>query len=70
MTNSASDLQRQLEALSPSDSDYQPLLLQLLSHQDLRAHVLRLEGCDLQGFVELLDEVRGSHETIYRQMLA
>ena len=68
MTNSPSDLQRQLEVLSPSDSDYQRLLLQLLSHQDLRAYVLRIEGDDLQGFVELLDEVSRCHENIHHLM--
>jgi len=53
----ASDAQRRLEILDPSDEKYRPLLHALLSYQDPKPHSRGLQGSGLQGFVELLDEV-------------
>jgi len=53
----ASDAQRRLEKLDPSDEKYRPLLRVFLSCRDLKSHVLGLQGPDLQVFIELLDEV-------------
>ena len=57
MQASVSSIQGQLEKLDPSDGNYRPLLRELLSHQDLKQHVLSLDGSSLEGFVELLDKV-------------
>jgi hypothetical protein len=57
MGRSASDIQRQLDWLSPSANEYRPLLLELLSHHDLKLHIRGLHGDDLRRFVELLDKV-------------
>ena len=54
---SASEIQQRLGRLDSSDSKYPQLLLELLSHQDLKPHVLNLHGDDLREFVELLDNV-------------
>ena len=55
--NLVSDIQRRLENLEPSKKEFRPLLYALLSHKDLRSHIDSLRKDDIQGFVELLDEV-------------
>ena len=56
-TASVSDIQQRLSGLNPSDDKYLQLLLELLSHRDLKPHILGLQGNDLRGFIELLDKV-------------
>ena len=62
---SASDIQQWLEKLNPTDSNYQPLLLGLLSHQGLKSHIQGLQGSDLGRFVELLDNVSEIDSSIH-----
>ena len=58
MPASVLDTQRQLENLSdPSDTQYRPLLHELLSHQDLKPYIQGLHGPGLEEFIELLDRV-------------
>ena len=57
MTASVSDIQRLLEGISPSSDEYRRLLLELLSHHDLRRHTRGLQESDLLAFVELIDDV-------------
>ena len=57
MEASVSGIQEQLEKLGPSDVKYQPLLRELLNHQDLKPYVQSLHGPSLEGFVDLLDKV-------------
>ena len=52
-----SDIQQRLVGLDRSDNEYLQLLLGLLSHGDLKPHILGLQGDDLRGFIELLDNV-------------
>jgi hypothetical protein len=52
-----SDIQQQLGGLKPSSKEFRLLLLALLNHQDLKPHILDLQGNDLGRFVELLDDV-------------
>ena len=54
-----SDTQKRLVKLDPSDDNYRTLLRELLSHKDLKAHIQDLDGPELEGFVELLDDVSG-----------
>lgn len=54
---SASDIQQQLGGLNPSDNTYLQLLQELLTHRDLRKHILGLHEDNLRGFIELLDNV-------------
>ena len=58
MSTSVLDIQRRLHGLSASDENYRPLLLELLSHKSLKPYIHGLQGSSLQGFVELLDEVK------------
>lgn len=57
MSASVSDIQRQLDGLGTSDENYRRLLLELLSHKDLKPYIHSLQGSSLRGFVERLDEV-------------
>lgn len=52
-----SDIQQQLGKLDPSNEEYRPLLYGLLSHPHLKPHIVSLKEDNLQGFIELLDEV-------------
>ena len=63
MSASVSDIQQRLGGLDPSHENYRQLLLELLSHHGLKQHIHELQGSDLQGFIELLDEVseEGGH---------
>lgn len=60
---SISDIRRELDWLGVQqlgdtfDHDYQRLLLELLSHQDLKSYVRGFQESDLRGFIELLDNV-------------
>ena len=67
--SSVLDTQRQLENLDPSNAQYQPLLHELLSHQDLKPHIQGLHGPDLEEFVELLDRVGETNVDTRRQCL-
>ena len=57
MSASVSDIQRRLGGPNASDETYRRLLQELLTHQDLKPYIHGLQETDLQGFVELLDEV-------------
>ena len=52
-----SDIQQRLGIMDPSNEEYRPLVCALLGHRDLKSHVDSLQNGDLQGFIELLDEV-------------
>ena len=52
-----SDIKRRLKNPDPSNEEYRPLLYALLSHRDLGSHIDGLQKGDLQGFIELLNEV-------------
>ena len=57
MSTPIPDVQRQLDGLDPSSDEYQRLLLELLSRQDLKQYIYSLQGPDLQAFLKLLDDV-------------
>ena len=50
-------IQRRLGWLSPADDEYRGLLLELLSHRDLKPHIHGLQGNGLKELVEILDNV-------------
>ena len=52
------DIQQRFTNIDPSNEEYRPLLYALLAHRDLKPHIDDLRMDDLQGFIELLDEVR------------
>jgi len=60
-TPAVSDTRARFEELDPSDHKYRPLLRELLSHKDLKPHILGLDGPGLEAFVELLDKVGSSN---------
>ena len=57
MSEPVSDVRQRLERLDPNDTNFQKLLLELLSHEDLRPYIRDLQERELKGFVELLDTV-------------
>ena len=57
LVNYLSEIGRRIDRFNPSDDEYRRLLLELLSHQDLRSHVNDLQEPELRGFIELLDNV-------------
>ena len=66
MSEPVSDIRQQFEKLDPTDANYQQLLLELLSHQDLRSYIRGLQEPDLEEFVELLDKVSEANSDIHR----
>ena len=66
MLAQVSDVQQRLTNLDPSDGRYQPLLRELLSHQELKTHVQGLDESGLRGFVELLDKVSKVGTDVHR----
>ena len=63
---SVSAIQEQIEKLDPSDIECRPLLRELLDHKDLKSHVQRLDGSELEALVELLDKVGKADTNIRR----
>ena len=66
MSAPVSDIQRELGGLDPASPNFQQLLLQLLSHQDLKPYVQGLQEPELKEFVELLDKVSDTGDNIRR----
>jgi hypothetical protein len=54
---SVSDIRQQLDGFHPSDDEHRRLLLELLSHRDLKPHIHDLQEAELREFIELLDNV-------------
>ena len=66
MSTPVSDIQQQLEKLSPFDDNHLPVLHELLSHQDLRLHVQDLDESGLERLIEVLDMVSVTDTDVHR----